>query len=135
MLNKLEPNIGKKLKRVGRGISAGGGKTAGRGTKGQKSRSGHNIPKRFEGGQSSLLQRLPKMHGTKGYKVKPVVISFKTLEMHFDDKQLINKELLLENKLINKLHNVVKIIGSLNMKKQFTFSEDILLTKKLKDSL
>jgi large subunit ribosomal protein L15 len=93
MLNKLEPNIGKKLKRVGRGISAGGGKTAGRGTKGQKSRSGHNIPKRFEGGQSSLLQRLPKMHGTKGYKVKPIVISFKTLELHFNDKQLINKDL------------------------------------------
>ena len=50
-------------KRVGRGISSGQGKTAGRGTKGQRSRSGFNIPKRFEGGQTPYLRRMPKLKG------------------------------------------------------------------------
>ena len=68
ILNKeLNNNPKKTAKRLGRGISAGGGKTAGRGTKGQKSRAGHNIPKRFEGGQTPLSMRLPKL---RGFKVK-----------------------------------------------------------------
>lgn len=52
-------------KRVGRGISAGGGKTAGRGTKGQKSRSGKKLKPGFEGGQTKLAMRLPKLRGFK----------------------------------------------------------------------
>jgi large subunit ribosomal protein L15 len=52
-------------KRVGRGIAAGGGKTAGRGTKGQKARAGASIPAWFEGGQTPLQMRIPKLHGFK----------------------------------------------------------------------
>lgn len=52
-------------KRVGRGISAGGGKTAGKGTKGQKARSGKTIKPGFEGGQTKLAMRLPKLRGFK----------------------------------------------------------------------
>ena len=61
-LNELKPAAGSKRpkKRVGRGISAGQGKTAGRGHKGQKSRSGGNVRPGFEGGQLPLQQRLPK---------------------------------------------------------------------------
>lgn len=62
MLNKLS-KIVKERKRAGRGIAAGLGKTAGRGTKGQKSRSGRGIAARFEGGQSPLFARLPKLKG------------------------------------------------------------------------
>jgi large subunit ribosomal protein L15 len=66
-LHDLKPAAGahKKKTRVGRGIAAGKGKTAGRGTKGQKARAGGTIPAWFEGGQTPLHQRLPKLHGFK----------------------------------------------------------------------
>ncbi len=66
-LHDLRPAKGAhhKRKRVGRGIAAGGGKTAGRGTKGQKARAGASIPAWFEGGQTPLQMRIPKLHGFK----------------------------------------------------------------------
>ena len=66
-LHDLKPAPGsrKAKRRVGRGIAAGQGKTAGRGTKGQKARAGGTIPAWFEGGQTPLHQRLPKLHGFK----------------------------------------------------------------------
>jgi len=66
-LHDLKPAPGshKKRQRVGRGIAAGQGKTAGRGTKGQKARAGGTIPAWFEGGQTPLHQRLPKLRGFK----------------------------------------------------------------------
>lgn len=75
-LNDLSPAPGSKRgrKRVGRGISAGGGKTGGRGHKGQKSRSGGNISPGFEGGQLPLQQRIP----TFGFRS---VIGIKTAEV------------------------------------------------------
>ena len=60
----------KTAKRVGRGISAGQGKTAGRGTKGQSSRTGGKHRPGFEGGQTPLMQRLPKMRGFTSHRVK-----------------------------------------------------------------
>jgi large subunit ribosomal protein L15 len=64
-LHDLRPAPGShtKKRRVGRGIAAGQGKTAGRGTKGQKARAGGSIPAWFEGGQTPLHQRIPKLHG------------------------------------------------------------------------
>jgi large subunit ribosomal protein L15 len=64
-LHDLKPAPGsrKPRRRVGRGIAAGQGKTAGRGTKGQKARAGGSIPAWFEGGQTPLHQRIPKLHG------------------------------------------------------------------------
>jgi large subunit ribosomal protein L15 len=64
-LHDLRPAAGShtKKRRVGRGIAAGQGKTAGRGTKGQKARAGGTIPAWFEGGQTPLHQRIPKLHG------------------------------------------------------------------------
>lgn len=56
-------------KRVGRGIAAGQGKTAGRGTKGQKSRAGSGRRPGFEGGQNPLMQRLPKLRGFRSIRV------------------------------------------------------------------
>lgn len=135
MLNSLKSYKTKSAKRVGRGISAGGGKTAGRGTKGQKSRSGYNIPQRFEGGQTALLQRLPKMHGTKSRVIKPIAISYRTLEMIFDEGKTINKESLLENKLISSMNNKVKIIGSTKISKHFKFGENILFSKKFEQTI
>jgi large subunit ribosomal protein L15 len=66
-LHDLRPAVGAHTRRtrVGRGIAAGGGKTAGRGTKGQKARAGGSIPAWFEGGQTPLHQRIPKLRGFK----------------------------------------------------------------------
>ena len=68
--NELQPVRNKSPKRVGRGIAAGQGKTAGRGTKGQGSRTGSSKRPGFEGGQNPLMQRLPKLHGFHSHKVR-----------------------------------------------------------------
>src|SRR3954469_10447176 len=67
--NELQISKDKSPKRVGRGIAAGQGKTAGRGTKGQGARTGSSKKPGFEGGQNPLMQRLPKLHGFKSHKV------------------------------------------------------------------
>lgn len=68
--HELNTNSVKRAKRVGRGIAAGQGKTAGRGTKGQMSRTGAKKKPGFEGGQNPLMQRMPKMHGFRSHKPK-----------------------------------------------------------------
>jgi large subunit ribosomal protein L15 len=72
--HELSATANKDKKRVGRGISAGGGKTAGRGTKGQKSRTGKKIRATFMGGQGSLVQRIPKLRGFKSLRVPAQVV-------------------------------------------------------------
>jgi large subunit ribosomal protein L15 len=67
--NELKSAHKSSPKRVGRGIAAGQGKTAGRGTKGQMSRTGSSKKPGFEGGQNPLMQRLPKLHGFRSLKV------------------------------------------------------------------
>jgi large subunit ribosomal protein L15 len=77
-LHDLRPAAGSHhaRKRVGRGIAAGGGKTAGRGTKGQKARAGASIPAWFEGGQTPLQQRIPKLHGFRNrFRVEYEVVN------------------------------------------------------------
>lgn len=68
--NELKLTSHRSPKRVGRGISAGGGKTAGRGTKGQKARTGGGVRPGFEGGQNPLLQRVPKLPGFRSIRPK-----------------------------------------------------------------
>ena len=68
--HELQATATKSRKRVGRGIAAGQGKTAGRGTKGQGARTGYSKRPGFEGGQNPLMQRLPKLHGFRSVKVK-----------------------------------------------------------------
>ena len=77
-LHDLRPAPGShtKKRRVGRGIAAGQGKTAGRGTKGQKARAGGSIPARFEGGQTPLHVRIPKLRGFKNkFKVEYEIVN------------------------------------------------------------
>ena len=68
--NELSVRSNRSTKRVGRGISAGQGKTAGRGTKGQNSRTGGRVRPGFEGGQNPLMQRLPKLGGFRAVRPK-----------------------------------------------------------------
>ena len=94
-------------KRVGRGIGSGIGKTAGRGHKGQKSRSGGNIRLGFEGGQMPLQMRLPKF----GFSSR-VNRSFKEVNIkNLNGMKVVNLDTLKEKKLISKSIKKVKIFG------------------------
>ena len=94
-------------KRVGRGIGSGNGKTAGRGHKGQKSRSGGSIPRWFEGGQMPLQQRLPKFGFSSRVNNLSTDINLRML----DGMKEVSLEILKEKKLVNKKFNKVKIFG------------------------
>lgn len=72
--NELQISASKNKKRVGRGISAGGGKTAGRGTKGQGSRTGKKLNATFQGGQRALVQAVPKARGFKSLRTPAQVV-------------------------------------------------------------
>jgi large subunit ribosomal protein L15 len=72
--NELQVDANKRGKRVGRGIAAGQGKTAGRGTKGQKSRTGSSKKPGFEGGQTPLMVRLPKLPGFRSTRTRAEVV-------------------------------------------------------------
>ena len=85
-------------KRVGRGIGSGNGKTAGRGHKGQKSRSGGSIPRWFEGGQMPLQQRLPKFGFSSRVNNLSTDINLRML----DGMNEVSIEILKEKKIINK---------------------------------
>jgi large subunit ribosomal protein L15 len=105
----------KKAKRVGRGISAGQGKTAGRGTKGQKSRtgSGRKISAWFEGGQTPLFRKLAKKRGfTKHTAKRPAVVTTTVINKFFAAGEAVNPATLVEKKILRKsdLGNGVKVI-------------------------
>jgi large subunit ribosomal protein L15 len=95
-------------RRVGRGISGKGGKTAGRGTKGQGARN--NIKPGFEGGQLPLAQRVPKLKGFKNpFRVEYVVVNLDALEA-FDGTEISPASLRTKG-LVHK-HGLVKVLGS-----------------------
>ncbi|MDJ0685582.1 MAG: 50S ribosomal protein L15 [Alphaproteobacteria bacterium] len=117
-LNELSDNPGavKARTRVGRGIGSGKGKTAGRGVKGQKSRSGVSI-KGFEGGQMPLYRRLPK-RGFNNYNFRKVyaVVNLSRLQQAVDAKKLdpkqpVNAAALIEAGVIQKEHDGLKILA------------------------
>ena len=93
-------NRGKK--RVGRGPGSGLGKTAGRGSKGQKSRSGYSSRPGFEGGQMPLQRRLPKRGFTNVFKKVWVEVNLTDLNRVFDAKQEITPELMVERGMVRK---------------------------------
>lgn len=112
-LSKLKKQVSRDRKRVGRGISAGQGKTAGRGTKGQNSRTGGGVRPGFEGGQMPLVQRVPKKRGFTARKAKPITISLSRLE-GFKDGDKITADLLIKSGVMKKKSQSVKIVGESN---------------------
>lgn len=104
------PGSRKNKKRVGRGTGSGYGKTAGRGENGQKSRSGYKIKPGFEGGQNPLYRRLPKRGFNNVNHVEFDVVNLSTLEkLNLNE---ITPEILVEQRIIKKKHNQVKILGN-----------------------
>lgn len=120
----------KNRKRVGRGIGSGSGKTAGRGHKGQKSRSGGGVRLGFEGGQMPLQQRLPKF----GFSSR-VNNSFKEVNVkNIDGLEIVSLESLKEKKIIPNRITKVKIFGTHELQSKITV-KGIKVTKGAKESI
>src|SRR5918911_19083 len=122
-LNTLKPAKGSthKKKRVGRGPGSGLGKTAGRGEKGQKSRSGYSRKVGFEGGQMPLHRRLPKRGFTNIFKKEYAVVNVSDLE-RFDSGATIDEAALRKAGLVKGKNDGVKVLGDGKLSKKLTVS-------------
>ncbi len=115
------PNSKTEAKRLGRGIGSGLGKTSGKGTKGQNSRSGGGVRVGFEGGQMPLNRRLPRRgFNNKNFKKEYNIINVSQLN-NFKENTVITAELLKEKNLINKIAPYgLKVLGNGNLDKALT---------------
>jgi large subunit ribosomal protein L15 len=107
--NELQASSTPDRKRVGRGISAGQGKTAGRGTKGQGARTGKKLNAMFQGGQRPLAKAVPKARGFKSLRSPAQVVYLDNLNI-FAGKNVDNA-LLFESGLIGSPNQAVKVIN------------------------
>ncbi len=112
-LDSLAPHKGAKKakKRVGRGQGSGHGKTACRGSKGQKSRSGASIPAGFQGGQMPIYRQLPKRGFKNPFRKAYGVLNVSTLDV-IDYDGVIDIEFLQSRGLIRKRDRLVKVLGN-----------------------
>ena len=120
-LNELSPMPGsvKEAKRIGRGHGSGQGKTAGKGHKGQKARSGANKGAGFEGGQMPLQRRVPKRGFNNIFASKIVAINLSSLNV-FEDGAVVDAAALIEKGIIKKAYDGVKILGNGKLTKKLT---------------
>lgn len=116
---KPDPGAKKKRTRVGRGISAGKGKTAGRGTKGQGARSGGGKGPYFEGGQLPLVRRLPFKRGfTNIFRIEYQEVNIESLEERFDAGETVTPEALAERGLVREADAPVVVLGRGDLSKK-----------------
>lgn len=120
-LHELKPAEGSRSsrKRVGRGIGSGTGKTAGKGTKGQNSRSGGGVRPGFEGGQNPLFRRLPKRGFTNINLKDYAVVNLDALN-RFDEGTEITPALLIESGVVSNERSGIKILGNGSLEKKLT---------------
>ena len=121
-LNNLRPPKGarKGRKRVGRGPGSGHGKTASRGSKGAKSRSGFRFKRGFEGGQMPLHRRVPKRGFHNPFRVEYAVVNLDTLAEVFEAGSSVTPDLLRERGLVRKAGVPVKVLGRGDISKKLT---------------
>lgn len=120
-LQELSPAPGAKKEafRVGRGHGSGNGKTAGKGHKGQKARSGGGVRPGFEGGQMPLQRRVPKRGFTNIFATKYVIVNVSQLE-RFEDGATVDAQALLQAGIIRKTLDGVKVLGQGELTKKLT---------------
>lgn len=120
-LNSIKPALGstKDRKRIGRGPGSGHGKTATKGHKGQKARSGGSIKAGFEGGQMPMQRRLPKRGFTPLQRTEYAVVNLGQLEV-FESGTAVDMELLLKYGLVGKILDGVKILAKGELTKALT---------------
>lgn len=120
-LHELAPAAGsKKVRtRVGRGLGSGLGKTAGRGHKGQNSRSGGGVRTGFEGGQMPLYRRLPKRGFFNVFGNEYAEVNVETLN-RFEDGSTVDPVALIEAGVLKNVHDGVRILGNGEITKKLT---------------
>ena len=120
-IQNLGPAFGSKTtrRRIGRGIGSGLGKTAGKGHKGQKARSGGKIRRGFEGGQTPLYRRIPKRGFNNHFAVEYAIVNVADLE-RFENGTTVNLELLVKEGMIKDTLAGLKVLGNGNLTKKLT---------------
>jgi len=132
---KPAPGAVKDKKRVGRGPGSGNGKTAGRGSKGQRSRSGYSMMRGFEGGQMPLVRRVPKRGFTNIFKKQYSIVNLEAIEKSGLDE--VTYEAFFEKRLARRTGEMIKVLGNGKLTRKIKihahkFSESAL--KKIKKS-
>jgi len=112
-LNELSPGPGAKsrVKRVGRGIGSGHGKTSGKGHKGQKARAGGGKGPAFEGGQTPIQRRLPKRGFNNKWRREWAIVSLERLNAFADDTE-VTPDLLHSEGIVKSLKDGLKVLGN-----------------------
>lgn len=126
-LKDLKPAEGSKRnrKRVGRGPASGNGKTAGRGMNGQKSRAGGGKGAGFEGGQTPLARRLPKLPGFRNFnRVEYVPVNVSRLDAKFNAGDLVDADTLYAAGIIKNTTDPIKVLGDGEIMKALTVRVD-----------
>lgn len=126
-LKDIKPAAGSthSKKRVGRGHAAGQGKTAGRGLNGQLSRSGGGKRAGFEGGQTPLARRLPKLPGFRNInRVEYIPVNVSRLEAKFEAGDVVDGASLKEKRIIKHADSLVKVLGDGELTKALTVKVD-----------
>ena len=120
-LHELSPAEGatKSSKRIGRGHGSGWGKTAGKGHKGQKARSGGSIRPGFEGGQMPLQRRIPKRGFNNIFAKKIVAVNVSALNA-FEDGAVVTTEAIIEKGIVKEAYDGIKILGNGTVTKNLT---------------
>ena len=137
-LNEIKDDLSSKKtrKRVGRGIGSGTGKTSGKGHKGQKSRAGVAI-KGFEGGQMPLHRRLPKHGFNNIFRKNYSIVNIGNIQGFIDSgkinaKNKINANSLLDNGVVSKLKDGIKLLGNGNLKSKIDIEVSVASNKAIK---
>lgn len=120
-LHELQPAVGsrKERNRVGRGQGSGNGKTAGRGSKGQKARSGGGVRLGFEGGQTPLFRRIPKRGFNNINRKEYAVVNLETLN-RFEDGQEVTPVSLFEAGIVKDAKDGIKVLANGKLERKLT---------------
>lgn len=123
-LNEVNQGIhgNRPRKRLGRGPGSGLGKTAGRGNKGQKSRHGYNALSIFEGGQMSLVRRIPKRGFFNKFADSVAIVNVGDLQKRFEAGEEVNVVTLKSRGLVKGRHDVLKVLGNGELSKSLKIS-------------
>jgi large subunit ribosomal protein L15 len=135
MIHELMVPKKEERKRVGRGGKRG--TYSGRGMKGQKARSGGNVDPLFEGGRSSLVERLKKVRGFKSIHPKKITLDLEALENRFESGETVSFETLVAKGLVKEvlLKRGIKVLGNGSLTKRLSVSREILLSGSAREAV
>jgi large subunit ribosomal protein L15 len=133
-IHELKVAKRKMRKRIGRGGKTG--TTAGRGSNGQKSRTGSSVDPLFEGGRSTLLERMKKVRGFKSIHPKKHTVTLTELDRAFSDGEIVTRARLIEKRVVDKkaLLEGVKIVATGTLTKKLSLGDDVLASETAKKS-